>query len=180
VDNTARAAALLKMLHMAYHEDFYARAYCILSSHGIRDSGLAESAVQEAYVTALSRADKFLDSPNPKGWIKTAILNHCRNFLRDNAHVRRRVARIMESCDPGDFQTSMLYQELLLELESILTKDELWLFLKYAIEGYTSAELAPLLNTSRSNVGKRYSTIIQKLSKIYRSPKIDAVSTDCS
>lgn len=65
-----------------YYRSMYKRMYSFAVNY-LRDHGLAEVAVQEAFCVASRKFSELQSSPNPKGWLYEALKYTMRQVKRD-------------------------------------------------------------------------------------------------
>ena len=73
-------------------ESYYLRLYPLLIEYArssIAEPPLAEEAVQETFRIACQKADAFLSSPNPEGWLVNTLKNVIGNILRHRDAARQ-------------------------------------------------------------------------------------------
>ncbi len=73
-------------------EKLYMDMYYSLSAYAqsaLNDRSLAEEAVQDTFRIACAKADKFLSSPNPKGWLLNTLKYVIKNSIRSRAVLNR-------------------------------------------------------------------------------------------
>ena len=75
----------------------HAKKMICFARKGLGNKADAEVAVQETFLTALNRYDKFSESPNPEGW----LYNTLRNMIRRQQHERAVITSILCPYDDG-------------------------------------------------------------------------------
>lgn len=91
---------------------FRAEYACMLAvaKTKLANSQLAEEVVQDTFLTAINRIEKFRSSPNPVGWLYLVLNNHILHENRDWHMLARRLTALTEreasSC--GSFEDSSL------------------------------------------------------------------------
>ncbi|PIC95153.1 RNA polymerase subunit sigma-24 [Sporosarcina sp. P26b] len=109
----------------------------------------AEDAVQDTFMTYVTKSPTFNDSEHEKAWLITIATNRCKNMRRYNI--------IRKHIDINDLQ---LYSknnqnhDLLDHLMRLPTKHKVVLLLHY-VEGYKVDEIAKILTITTSAVKKR-------------------------
>lgn len=75
-------------------EKYYQEMYYPLSAYAksaLNERTLAEEAVQDTFRIACAKADDFLSSPNPKGWLFNTLKNVIHNTVRGRAYLNNMV-----------------------------------------------------------------------------------------
>ncbi|EGQ27990.1 RNA polymerase, sigma-24 subunit, ECF subfamily protein [Sporosarcina newyorkensis 2681] len=122
----------------------------------------AEDAVQDTFITYLTKSPTFNDSEHEKAWLITIATNRCKNMRRYNI--------IRKHIDINDLQ---LYSkndknhDLLDHLMRLPTKHKVVLLLYY-VEGYKVDEIAKILTITMSAVKKRLQRGRELLRERYR------------
>lgn len=109
----------------------------------------AEDAVQDTFITYLTKSPNFNDPEHEKAWFITVATNRCKNMRRYN-FLRKHI-------DINEVQLSSendQHRELLDQLMRLPTKPKVVLLLHY-VEGYKTDEIAGILSISASAVKKR-------------------------
>ena len=139
----------IERLYKDMYDSLYSYAYGIL-----RDTHLAEEAVQETFQVACSKPTDLMSSKNPKGWLMNVLKNVLRNTLRKRATLEKYIAEA-ESVDidliagpaPGS-NVDLMYSDMVTEAEFQLLK---WV----AIDQYTMLEAAETLGITVEACKKR-------------------------
>ena len=116
------------------------------------DPGRAEEAVQEAFAIAWSKWEDLFASPNPAGWLYNTVNNVVRNMIRAD---QQWAARLLQA--RAD-----------LELEGLVSQEELELLKRLYLEGMTYEELAAEENLNQNTLAARVRRIKLRFQKIYR------------
>ncbi|MGI5971597.1 MAG: RNA polymerase sigma factor [Oscillospiraceae bacterium] len=80
-------------------EKYYKEMFYQLSAYAqsaLNDRALAEEAVQDTFRIACAKADCFLASPNPKGWLLNTLKNVIRNTVRSRSSLSSLLVSIIE------------------------------------------------------------------------------------
>ena len=128
----------------AYAPQLYRVAYSLLLS---RES--AEDAVQDAFARYLAQDGAFRDAEHEKAWLIVTASNLCKNALRHWWRRRENLddyAGLGREDDPPDE-----VMEAITKLPTVY-KDAVFL---YYYEGYSTPEIAELLNCSQSTIRNR-------------------------
>ena len=147
----------IEQLYKDMYDSLYSYAYGIL-----RDTHLAEEAVQEAFQVACGKPTDMMSSKNPKGWLMNVLKNVLRNTLRKRATLEKYIAEA-ESADidliagpaPGN-NVDLMYSDMVTEAEFQLLK---WV----AIDQYTMLEAAETLGITVEACKKRVQRAGKKL-----------------
>ena len=146
-------------LYSAYHDKLFVHAYAIL---GERE--LAQEAVQEAFLAACRKPEAVTGCGNPLGWLKKAVRYAALHIL-DDTRLSWALSRSLEELgeweepgreDPGD-------NELLARCVEAVGIEDLRLFLRIALEGYSFREEARRLGISVAACYKRFERIRDRL-----------------
>ncbi|ARK20124.1 RNA polymerase sigma factor [Sporosarcina ureae] len=109
----------------------------------------AEDAVQDTFMTYVTKSPTFNDSEHEKAWLITIATNRCKNMRRYNI--------IRKHIDINDLQLNSKNNQnhdLLDHLMRLPTKHKVVLLLHY-VEGYKVDEIAKILTITTSAVKKR-------------------------
>ena len=147
----------IERLYKDMYDSLYSYAYGIL-----RDTHLAEEAVQETFQVACGKPTDLMSSKNPKGWLMNVLKNVLRNMLRKRATLEKYIAEA-ESADidliagpaPGS-NVDLMYSDMVTEAEFQLLK---WV----AIDQYTMLEAAETLGITVEACKKRVQRAGKKL-----------------
>ena len=112
-----------------------------VAGYTLKNDNLAETAVQETFVTAARKIDSLLSSPNPTGWLYNTLNYTIKQIQRERLASLRRYVALDDAPEPS--QDADEPSELDLE-----TNEDLRLFKRYYIEGYSLKELAAELGIS--------------------------------
>ena len=80
-------------------EQFYRAEYqrmLRVAGYTLKNDNLAETAVQETFVTAARKIDSLLSSPNPTGWLYNT-LNYCFATVITNNSAQSRYSNLLKS-----------------------------------------------------------------------------------
>ena len=110
------------------------------------DPGRAEEAVQEAFAIAWSKWEDLFASPNPAGW----------------------AARLLQAQAALSHQPFQPPPGADLELEGLVSQEELELLKRLYLEGMTYEELAAEENLNQNTLAARVRRIKLRFQKIYR------------
>lgn len=148
-------------------ETYYVEMFYSLSAYAqsaLNDRSLAEEAVQDTFRIACAKADKFLSSPNPKGWLLNTLKNVINNAIRSRAYLNRMVIAYLDTDEnniPGDIgnpSIDLIYSDLTENKDYKLLK-------KIALEKCSMLEAAQELGISVEACKKRVQRAKKKLKK---------------
>lgn len=153
----------LARFYQTYYQKLYLHAFSIL--HGRE---LAEEAVQEAFETACKKPDDLMLSEKPLGWMKKAVEYAALHILRE----QRMAQSLTDSLEdlPPEREPAVpddAGQELMDQCLEAVSREELELFRRIALDGYSFTEEATQRGISVSALYKRYERIRHKLRGIF-------------
>ncbi|MCM3762676.1 sigma-70 family RNA polymerase sigma factor [Alkalihalobacillus oceani] len=128
------------------------------------DRSIAEDAVQETFQIACTKADNFLLSPNPKGWLLNTLKNVSRNKIRKQASHKNIVVTSLDidkGIVPG--MIDVLNVEVL--YSDFSNNKEFNLLKKVVIDRKSITEVAQEIGVSIEACKKRVQRAKQKLKK---------------
>ena len=129
------------------------------------DPGRAEEAVQEAFAIAWSKWEDLFASPNPAGWLYNTVNNVVRNMIRADQQWAARLLQAQAALSHQPFQPPPGAD---LELEGLVSQEELELLKRLYLEGMTYEELAAEENLNQNTLAARVRRIKLRFQKIYR------------
>jgi len=144
-----------------YYTNMYSKLFFYAYSV-MRDRGLSEEAVQEAFGTACNKIDKFCNSPNPKGWLVNTLKNEIRNIEKN----RRVLSRyFVESIDVERLQTETLPTDHNIDLQfgNAAKEPDFALLKRIVLDKYTMLEAATELGITVEACKKRVQRIKKKI-----------------
>ena len=112
-----------------------------IARYSLKSDNLAETAVQETFVTAARKIDALLTSPNPTGWLYTTLNYTIKQIQRERLAALRRFVPLENA--PELAQNVVEPEGINLE-----PSDDLRLFYRHYIEGYSLKEIAAELEIS--------------------------------
>ncbi len=129
------------------------------------DPGRAEEAVQEAFAIAWSKWEDLFASPNPAGWLYNTVNNVVRNMIRADQQWASRLLQAQAALSHQPFQPPPGAD---LELEGLVSQEDLDLLKRLYLEGMTYEELAAEENLNQNTLAARVRRIKLRFQKIYR------------
>ncbi|WP_455582700.1 RNA polymerase sigma factor [Dysosmobacter sp.] len=148
---------LLKTLYLEQYHSLFLYANAVL-----RDSGLAEEAVQDTFRIACGKISQLSASENPAGWLVQTLKNVLRNMERSRSSLysfmRCAVLYNDEALGEGREETNvdLLYGDL-------LPQEDFRLLKLVVLERYSYLEAAQELGISLEACRKRVQRIKQRL-----------------
>jgi RNA polymerase sigma factor (sigma-70 family) len=135
--------------------------FSVARSH-IRNLHRAEELAQEVFQIALERIDAIMLSPNPEGWLQNTL----KNIILHELRARKQLAEMLVEIETlTENELSGSQNNLLLEVQSVLTQEEWDILKRIYIEGYTVTELANNMGLKYDTCRKRINTILSKARK---------------
>lgn len=128
----------------------------------------AEDVLQNGFITVFSSIETYKGSGSFEGWIRKIIVNTALTNIRKNKKFKQNIALDnVEYMIPESRQASdgMGAQDLLKIIQQ-LPHGSRTIFNLYAIEGYTHAEIADMLNISEGTSKSQYSRARAYLQKV--------------
>ncbi|WP_303965934.1 RNA polymerase sigma factor [Sporosarcina ureae] len=122
----------------------------------------AEDAVQDTFMTYLTKSPTFNDSEHEKAWLITIATNRCKNMRRYNI-----IRKHLDINDLQLYSKNNQNHDLLDYLMRLPTKHKVVLLLYY-VEGYKVDEIAKILVITTSAVKKRLQRGRELLRERYR------------
>jgi sigma-70 region 2 len=152
--------------------DYYAQNFNKLKIYAYSSLGSwnrAEEAVQDTFHIAWLKIDDFISSPNPMGWLINTLRFTIKNMKRHDFYQARLFISLNEI---GEVALSNNH-ELEIDVEgicqSILTKDEYYLFRRVVLDKATYKEMSDELGIKLWACQKRMQRILQKLKKRFNN-----------
>lgn len=148
-------------------EKYYQEMFYPLSAYAkstLNERTLAEEAVQDTFRIACAKADDFLSSPNPKGWLLNTLKNVIYNTIRSRANLNNIVVFSL------DFEESILsgdadIPDLDFLYSDLADNEDYKLLKKIALDKYSMLEVAQELGISVEACKKRVQRARNKLKK---------------
>ena len=122
-------------------------------------------AVQEAFAIAWSKWEDLFASPNPAGWLYNTVNNVVRNMIRADQQWASRLLQAQAALSHQPFQPPPGAD---LELEGLVSQEDLDLLKRLYLEGMTYEELAAEENLNQNTLAARVRRIKLRFQKIYR------------
>jgi len=115
----------------------------------------AEDVYQEVFIRLLKDTTPFKDDEHLKAWLLRVAINCCHDLSRLGWHRRVTTAEEMEACDYEANTPSLEVMQELAEAMGKLPEDMRVAVHLYYYEGYTSEDIAQMLDTNASTVRTR-------------------------
>ena len=154
-------------------DHFAARMLYLCRRYAVDDNE-AQDMVQEGFIRLFGNLDKFRNTGPFEGWVRRIFVNSAIKYYHreknHNSAAAMEVASAFENEEPGVLNA--LSEQELLGLLSELPKGYRAVFNLHAIEGYSHAEIASLLDiresTSRSQLVKARKLLQTKVNEMQR------------
>lgn len=154
----------IDLYYREMHNKLYAYAFAAL-----KNSALAEEAVQDTFVVACKKPDALLTSPNPRGWLVNT-LKYSISTIRKSQHQIKMLLLSLNPMEDGsvldDPDDAISYIASLSLCQSVL-KDDYELFMRIAIDRCSMLEAATEFNISVEACKKRIQRARSKLRIIF-------------
>lgn len=141
------------------------RRYLVALCRG--NTQLAEDIAQETYIKAYLSSDSFHDVTKFKAWIYKIAYNTFLNFCRE-----RKMSEELDAAEKlsanHDYEGPFKYQELYLALDS-LSDVERNVILLFYLQGYSSKEIASIMELSDDNVRQLLSRSRKNLKSLLKN-----------
>lgn len=163
--NNERSAQ--KMLY-----DRYAALFLSICQRYLKDRGLAEDAMIEAFYSIFVKIKAYKGLGSFEGWMKRIVVTTCLMKLRKRKLSLTNIDEVHDPRSQSADPESQLFEKDLLQLLNKLPDGYRTVFNLYAIEGYKHREIAQMLeisiNTSKSQLiqaRKKLSDLIEEQGK---------------
>lgn len=158
MDNTSvRTAERIENI-INIHGDMLFRL-CLITLGNSHD---AEDAVQETFIKYLKKAPEFKSDEHEKAWLITVATNKCKDILRAKNHQPQ-----INIDDVNEFTADPTNSDIMEALMTLPEKFKTVLILYY-IEGYSTKEIARIINRTTSAVKMRLQKGRSLLKEAYR------------
>ncbi len=144
---------------MQFYEKVYPQLYRT-ALYYMRNRQEAEDAVQDAVLAAYEKFYQLRDKDKFAPWIMRILVNRCRKRMREWFRKEEDIAEVSISQEP-DFATSSAVKQVFWELK----EEERLIVALSVFGGYTSEEIAGILDKNHSTVRSRYRRALQKMRK---------------
>lgn len=150
------------MIEKLYREMF--RPLLAYARSALNEEGLAEEAVQDTFKIACAKADDFLSSPHPKGWLVNTLKNVIKNMKRSRAQLNNIVVSYLSfdedivASTANDVNPDLYYS-------GIVSDEDFALLKLIAIERYSMFEAAEEFGISVEACKKRVQRAKKKFQK---------------
>ncbi|MBQ8057863.1 MAG: RNA polymerase sigma factor [Ruminococcus sp.] len=122
----------------------------------------AEDAVQETFIKYLKKAPEFKSDEHEKAWLITVATNKCKDIIRAKNHQPQ-----INIDDVNEFTADSTNSDIMEALMTLPEKFKTVLILHY-IEGYSTKEIARIINRTTSAVKMRLQKGRSLLKETYR------------
>lgn len=144
---------------MRQYEKIYPKLYRT-ALYYMRNRQEAEDAVQDAVLAAYEKFDQLRDKDKFAPWIMQILVNRCRRRMKEWFRKEEDIEELPLSREE-DFAIASAVKQVFFELKE---EDRLVVGLS-VFGGYTSEEIAGILNKNHSTVRSRYRRALQKMKK---------------
>ena len=124
---------LVEKYFQSEYAEMLSFAFYMLENHS-----MAEVAVQDTFMTALEKAEKFTSSPNPVGWLYNTLKFKIKHIFRDKQTLITRFLPVDEITESQLASTDDTQYPFSFPAEDPDSK----LLIQFYIQGYTMKELA--------------------------------------
>lgn len=148
-----------------YHSlvDYAAALLVAQGSREISISGKAEDVVQEAFAMAAVNQEKFLNSPEPVGWMYKAVSNKVHECLRADRTWRKHATQMAASCRREGKPPSLD------KVRETISARDYYLLWKLHAEGYSYKEISEETGEKISALAMRAKRSKEAIRKKYKS-----------
>ena len=156
--------------------DTYAEVMLGVCCRYIRTQADAEDVLQEAFVRVFTRLGQYRGSGELGGWIRRIVVHTALNFLKRPSRIHEPLSFTEEGPEPVSDLDPVpdLEAKELAEMIRSLPAGFRTVFNLYAIEGYSHAEIASLMNirevTSRSQYLRARAALADMIRQHHASP----------
>lgn len=167
---------LQKKVYMTFYDFIYKDVYFILNDHG-----LAEDAIQIAFMKALDYAPKTRYRSNIFAWIKQVARNAAIDLIRkdkkhrqhidlDAVYINKELALASEKSPNVENEVvELLKDEALYNVLELINEDYRTVLLLHYIHGLSYKEIQKELGVSRSVLASRLSRARKKMYEMFKS-----------
>ena len=148
---------------MRHYEKIYPQMYRTAWFY-LRNQQEAEDAVQDAALTAYEKFEQLKDREKFSAWIMKRLVNRCRKRMKTWFCREEDIEEISPTQEKAlskeiDFATASAVKQAFWELE----EEERFIVALSVLGGYTSEEIAGILDKNHSTVRSRYRRALQKM-----------------
>ncbi len=144
---------------MRCYEKVYPQLYRT-ALYYMRNRQEAEDAVQDAVLAAYEKFYQLRDKEKFSPWIMQILVNRCKRRMREWFRKEEEIEEASVSREP-DFAMASAVKQVFWELK----EEERLIVGMSVICGYTSEEIAGILNKNHSTVRSKYRRALQKMRK---------------
>ena len=129
----------------------------------VANKGDAEDISHDTFVQIYKNAALYKPMGKPMAWIITVELNVIRKFWGRRSVEASYDDAIEVESDHGEFQQSVINNEFLRQLLSLLSEEEREIISLHVVSGFKHKEIARILDKPLSTVLSKYNRAIKKL-----------------
>lgn len=153
-----------------YYTKLWRQAQSILARHaGRKDPDRADEAVQEVFLVAWQKPREFLGSPSPVGWLVNTLKFVLQNMIREDQRWHARLQEFQAHLDREAVQPAPGAD---LEIEGLISPEELELLKRLYLYGETYEELCRELGLKKSTLAMRVKKSKEDFQKKYWESEI--------
>lgn len=144
--------------------ELYYKAMHTTAARIVKDSMLAEELMQDGFMTAFSKMDKWHQKASFGAWLKRIVINECLDYLAKNKldTVSMEEMQIADSYDEEENEPEYSVETVKLAMEELSPGYRSILSL-YLFEGYDHEEISEILKISSSTSRSQYLRAKKKL-----------------
>lgn len=153
---------LFSKYYTSYFNKLKLYAYSVL-----HDWNRAEEVTQDAFHIAWRKKEDFINSQNPPGWIMNTLKYTIKNVQRSDALRANLFVSLQELGEISSANLSVEEAEIHSLFNSVLSKDDYYLFIRVTLDKATYKEVSAELNITVWACQKRMQRILKKLRKYF-------------
>lgn len=151
---------------MSREKDFFAQMY--MDNYGamlkyaaaaLKNEEQAQDVVQQAFLIAYERLDNLVDSPQPRGWLFSALKNVIGNYFKK----KERLEKLVEETEGHATDE----EDVFLKYRGAISDNDLKLLIDIYCDGVSYAEAARERNISLSALKKRVQRASERFENIF-------------
>lgn len=149
MDKTSLTNKLIEEIYESLYDELHIYAKSVL-----KDSLLAEEAVQDTFCIACAKRSQIFSSTNPKGWVVNTLKNVLRNMIRTQRRMSKTFVQLLTSGEIGQIYTNIDWNVDIL-YEDIAEKSDFKLLKMISLDKYSIKKVAEKLGISVPACKKR-------------------------